>query len=106
MNSDEILNLTGDKKVHFLHAKNPITPYLEYEVVSEREAYSQEGNEKYTSYLIQIDIFSKSDYANLEEVVKKELIKNGFNREQGADLYEKETGLYHKAMRFNIALPF
>nr|WP_045009359.1 prohead protease [Clostridium perfringens] len=106
LNSDEILNLTGDKKVHFLHAKKTTTPYLEYEVISEREAYSEEGNEKYTNYLVQVDIFSEVDYSSLEEAVKKELIKNGFSREQGADLYEKETGLYHKAMRFNIALPF
>lgn len=106
MNSDEILNLTGDKKVHFIHAKNPVTPYLEYEVVSEREAYSEEGNEKYTSYLVQVDVFSKDDYTDLEEAIKKVLIKDGFIREQGADLYEKETGLYHKAMRFSIALPF
>lgn len=106
MNSDKILNLTGDKKVHFLHANNPISPYVEYEVISEREAYSAEGNEKYTNYLIQVDIFSKNDYTDLEEVIKKELIKNGFNREQGADLYEEKTKLFHKAMRFNISLPF
>ncbi|WP_430487031.1 hypothetical protein [Clostridium sp. B9] len=42
----------------------------------------------------------------MEEIIKKELIKNGFNREQGADLYEDKTELFHKAMRFNISLPF
>lgn len=106
MSSVEILNLTGDKKVHFIHAKKASTPYLEYEVISEREAYSEEGNEKYTNYLVQVDIFSEGDYSSLEEAVKKELIKDGFIREQGADLYEKETGLYHKVMRFSIELPF
>lgn len=106
LNCDEILSLTGDRKVHFLHAKNPQTPYVEYEIVSEREAYSYEGSEKYTNYLVQVDIFSKQDYTDLEETIKKELIKNGFNREQGADLYEEKTELYHKAMRFSISLPF
>lgn len=106
LNNAEILNLLPDKKIYFLHATNPSKDlYLEYEVINEYGEEFSEGKENYTTYQIQIDIFSAGDYAELEQVVKKVMLKNGFNRDIAVDLYEKETGLYHKAMRFNISLP-
>lgn len=106
LDSDKILNLTADKKVYFIHANNPKIPYLEYEVISERGEEYSEGEEKYTTYLVQVDIFSTGDYTELEQTIKEEMLKSGYNREQAVDLYEKETKLYHKAMRFNISLPY
>nr|WP_205613344.1 prohead protease [Clostridium sporogenes] len=94
-----------DKKVFFLHANNPNkSMYLEYEIINEYGVDYSEGKEDYTTYVVQIDIFSTGDYTECEEVVKKVMIENGFNRDMAEDLYEKETGLYHKAMRFNISL--
>lgn len=106
LNSKEILSLTFDKKVYFLHANNPKTPYVEYEVISERGAEFSEGKERYTTYLVQVDIFSKTDYTDLETTIKNIMINNGYIRDNAADLYEEKTGLYHKAMRFNISLPY
>ncbi|MFC4780895.1 prohead protease [Eubacterium multiforme] len=106
LNCSEILNLTGDKRVHFLHANNPKIPYLEYEVISENGEEFAESREIYTNYLIQVDIFSKGDYTELEEIIKKEMLKAGYCRDQAVDMYEKDTKLYHKAMRFNISLPY
>lgn len=103
---DNILNLTGDGKVYFLHANNPIEPYIEYEVIREQGDEFAEGEERYTNYLVQVDIFSKSDYTNLENEIKKQMKNNGYIRDNAVDLYEKDTKLYHKAMRFNISLPF
>ncbi|NFC75163.1 prohead protease, partial [Clostridium botulinum] len=79
--------------------------YLEYEIVNEYGVEYSEGNEDYTTYIVQLDIFSTGDYTELENTVKRIMIHNGFNRDMAADLYEKETGLYHCAMRFNISLP-
>lgn len=105
LKNKEIIDLLPDKKVYFLHANNPNkSMYLEYEIINEFGVEYSEGNEDYTTYVVQIDIFSTGDYTELEETVKKHMISNGFNREMAADLYEKETGLYHKAMRFNIGL--
>lgn len=106
LNSKEILDLLPDEKVFFLHANNPNKiMYLEYEIINEYGADYSEGKEDYTTYVVQIDIFSTGDYTECEEVVKKVMIENGFNRDTAADLYEKETKLNHKAMRFNIDLP-
>ncbi len=79
--------------------------YLEYEIINEYGADYSEGKEDYTTHVVQIDIFSTGDYTECEEVVKRIMIQNGFNRDMAADLYEKETGLNHKPMRFSIDLP-
>lgn len=106
LNNKEIIDLLPDEKVFFLHANNPTKDlYLEYEIVNEYGVEYSEGNEDYTTYVIQVDIFSTEDYTQLENVVKKIMIQNGFERDIAADLYERDTGLYHKAMRFNISLP-
>lgn len=104
--SEEILNLTADKKVYFLHANNPKTPYVEYEVISETGDEFSEGKEIYTKYLVQIDIFDTGNYTKLADTIKKKMIEQGFNREQSVDLYEEKKKLNHKAMRFNISLPY
>jgi hypothetical protein len=106
LNSKEIIDLLPNKRVYFLHANNPNKQlYLEYEIVNEFGVEYSEGNEAFTTYVVQIDIFSTGDYTKLENAVKKIMIQNGFNRDMAADLYEKETGLFHKALRFNISLP-
>jgi hypothetical protein len=106
LNSKEIIDLLPNKRVYFLHANNPNKQlYLEYEIVNEFGVEYSEGNEAFTTYVVQIDIFSTGDYTKLENAVKKIMIANDFNRDMAADLYEKETALYHCAMRFNISLP-
>nr|WP_206155051.1 prohead protease [Clostridium muellerianum] len=105
MSNKEIIDLLPNSKIFFLHANNPNKKlYLEYEIVNEFGTEFSEGNEEYTEYTVQIDIFSTGDYTQLENIVKKHMINSGFSRDMAADLYEEETGLNHKAMRFNISL--
>lgn len=96
----DIINLTGDKTVHFLHALNPVAPYIEYEFYDEDGNTWEEGQEISTNYYLQVDIFSKGSYTDLENVIKKKMISAGFKRSMAADLFEKDTQLFHKAMRF------
>lgn len=95
-----ITHLTGDKKVHFLDAKDPVAPYIEYAIYDEDGAMFAEGKEVATDYYIQVDIFSKGDYSALEDVIKSKMENAGFVKNGGSDLFEKDTQLYHKAMRF------
>lgn len=105
LSDKNILDLTADKRIYFIHANNPKPPYVEYEVISEVGDDFHEGKEIYTKYLVQVDIFSKDDYSELENIIKKVMLESGFNRDNAVDLYENKTNLYHKAMRFNISLP-
>ena len=104
LNDNEILNLTGDKKVYFLHANSPKPPYVEYEIFDENGEEWAENKEIATNYYVQVDIFSKNDYTDLENKIKEIMTNAGFNRSMCADLYENDTQLFHKAMRFLITL--
>ncbi len=102
---EEILNLLPDKTVYFLHANNPNKKmYIEYEIVDEYGSYHEENEEIATTYVVQVDIFSTGNYSKLEDLIKSKMKKAGFIRGMAADMYEQETGLYHKAMRFSIDL--
>jgi len=104
LSDNEILNLTADKKVYFLHANSPKTPYIEYEIFDENGEEWAENKEIATNYYVQVDIFNKVDYTDLENKIKEKMINAGFNRSSSADLYENDTQLFHKAMRFFITL--
>lgn len=104
LNNSEILNLLADRKVYFLHASSPKTPYLEYQIYDENGEEWAENKEIATNYYIQIDLFSKTDYSDIELKIKEKMINAGFDRTSGADLYEEDTLLYHKAMRFSITV--
>jgi hypothetical protein len=51
-------------------------------------------------YYIQIDIWSKDDYTDIVNSVCTAMQNSGFMRISGADLYESDTGYYHKALRY------
>ena len=68
--------------------------------------YLQEGEEfdddeeTLTAHLIQVDIWSKTDYTGLSSQVKYLLGAAGLKRITEEDLYEPDTKIYHKGIRF------
>lgn len=104
LTNTEIINLTSDKTVHYIHANNPVALYVEYLFYDENGLAYEEGQEIATSFYLQVDIFSKGDFTDLENKIKEKLLNAGFERSMAADLYENETQLYHKAMRFTFDL--
>lgn len=109
LNIKPITNLTVDNKVYYLHIPNipKEGQYVEYEILNEYGEDYSDGQEILTTYRIQVDIFSyKADekFFELEKEIRKAMLSNGFIKENVFDAYEKETKLYHKAMRFNITL--
>ncbi|NKF05302.1 prohead protease [Clostridium gasigenes] len=98
-----IIDLLADKKVYFLHANAPKIPYLEYEIVGEYGVDWAEGKEIATDYTVQVDVFSNTDYTEIEEEIGKVMINKGFKRIGAVDLWEEQTKLFHKALRFNIS---
>lgn len=98
----EIINLTANKKVFLLDATNAAPPYVVYTIIDEWGADFAENEEIETAYSIQVDVFAKGDYAELEDKIKKVMTGNGFCRTSAFDFYEDNTGLYHKALRFNF----
>lgn len=70
-----------------------------FNYLEQGEQYA-DNEEKSTGYYIQIDIWSKSDYTELIENVKNAMETAGFIRTSAADLFESDTKIYHKAIRF------
>lgn len=63
--------------------------------------YSDDKIEAY-EYVVQVDVWSKNgkEALVLKNKVRELLQKNGFCFQDTLDQYEKDTKIYHKAMRF------
>lgn len=70
-----------------------------HEYLASGEEY-EDDEETLTAHYIQIDLWSKSDYTDLALKVKKLLIDAGFKRLNEIDLYEEDTKIYHKGLKF------
>lgn len=76
--------------------------YITFFTYLEQGEQYADNEEKATGYYIQLDVWSKSDYTELIENIKDQMRAAGFIRTYAADLFEEDTKIYHKAMRFYI----
>lgn len=98
---NSIISLTGDKTVHYIHALSPTPQYIEYEFLNVDGALYAEGQPVENEFYLQVDVFSLGSFKPLSRAIKSKLVSAGFQVENGGqDLYEKDTKLYHNAMRF------
>jgi len=74
--------------------------YITFFCYNEQGEEWAEDAEIATGYYIQVNLWSKSDYTTLAGQVKDAMIAAGFARTGSQDLYEPETKIYHKALRF------
>ena len=70
-----------------------------HEYLAAGEEY-EEDEEALTGHYIQVDVWSKSDYTGLVNNLRAVLISAGFKRLTEIDLYEDDTKIYHKGMKF------
>ncbi|AOR22731.2 hypothetical protein BGI42_02950 [Clostridium taeniosporum] len=78
--------------------------YITFFSYLEKGEQYADNEEKVTGHYIQVDIWSKKDYTNLYKRVENAMKAAGFIRTSAADLFEKDTKIYHKAMRFFIQI--
>jgi hypothetical protein len=63
---------------------------------------SADDEEQITAHFVQVDIWSTGNYNSLVDQVKARMKDNGFRRTSEADLYEADTEIFHKALRFRL----
>lgn len=80
-------------------------PSVTFEVSSEQGALYGDGLEKRTVWLVQVDIWSHSDTSALYAAVQAAMTAAGFRRYDAEDLYEEDTQIYHKAVRYSYTGP-
>lgn len=76
--------------------------YITFFIYGEQGELWSDNTEKTTGYYIQVDIWSKSDYTSLVNSVITAMKTAGFARTYAMDMYEDDTQIYHKSIRFNI----
>jgi hypothetical protein len=76
--------------------------YITFFEFNQNGALFADDEEQLTSHSIQVDIWSKGDYTELVKQVKNELMNVGFSRPTENELYENDTELFHKVLRFNF----
>jgi hypothetical protein len=97
------LDMDMEPKVYFLHApESPKGDYIEYEIYDEEEVFHDENTPIAATYYIQVDIYSPASYSAIEAAVKTVLKEKGYDGGRGPDLYENDTKLYHKPLRFTF----
>lgn len=91
--------------VSFVKYDGKLTTYITYQQTDAEQSFS--GDDKLLGYIdyYDFDIFSKGNYFNIVEKVKELLEAHGFtwqpSRSSG-DLFEDETGYFHKTLSFAI----
>lgn len=89
--------------VSFLRYTGKSTTYITYQEIQDDTSFSADDElQAYVTYY-DFDIYSKSNYLNIIESVKEILKANGWEWQPSMtsqDLYEDDTGYYHKTLCF------
>ena len=89
--------------VSFLRYKGKLTTYITYQEIQVDTSFSAEDEiQNYVDYY-DIDIYSKGNYLNIVKSVKNVMKQNGFMYQpsrSSADMYEDDTGYFHKTLCF------
>ncbi|MFT9848516.1 DUF3168 domain-containing protein [Aneurinibacillus sp. REN35] len=96
-----LVSLLGGKRVYQLTAPNPnefprIT-FFEMNNIDDRFADDQAFS---SEIRVQIDVWSKKSTSDIASEVDKTMKAIDFKRTASADLYEDDTQVFHKGMRY------
>lgn len=91
--------------VKFLKYEGHDEPYVTYMQQDADNSYS--GDDDLLGYVdyYDFDVYSKGNYTNIIEELKRILKENGFvwqPSRSSQDFYENDTGYYHKTLNFAI----
>lgn len=84
--------------------KDKVDTYITFFEYDQRGARFSDDVEQNTRHFIQVDVWSKGNYETIVDEVKTNLKEVGFTRTSEIDLFERDTKIYHKGMRFNITI--
>lgn len=91
--------------VSFLRYDGNETTYVTYQQTDSANPFSGDDELQYYIDFYDFDIYSKGNYIPIAEAIKTILKDNGFTWEptrSSGDMYEDDTGYYHKSLSFSI----
>ncbi len=99
---NEILEILEplEVEVGFIYVEGNPKKYITFDIYSISPCDFSEDDNESKLYKIQVDIFSIDDLTDLDNEVQSLMKENGFKLVDEAIMYEKETKLYHKGIRY------
>jgi len=87
--------------IAFMRYTGKETTYLTYQSIGNSPVLSSDDKTDYTADTIDIDIYTKGNYLNIMKEIKKIMLANEFVFvEDSPDMYEQDTGYYHRTITF------
>lgn len=87
--------------VRFQYYTGTETTYITFFEYAEPSEQFADDKETIRGHYIQIDIWSKTNYSDLQKQIEKLLENAGFiRRSPGPEIYEEETKIFHKPLRY------
>lgn len=77
--------------------------YIEYRILKEVERNFAGNNNMTDLFYVQVDVFSKGAYKEVTQRIKDVLKNKRYAFIDAVELYEEDTGYYHKALRFKYS---
>ena len=75
-------------------------PCLTYREENNSPALEGDGRELASESVMVVDVWSKGNTTAIAQAVNNVMTGLRFSREFSTDLYETDTGVYHKSMRY------
>lgn len=101
LTNDPTLSSLVDGRVIFMSLPDePTFPCITYYEQNNSPALMGDGKELTSESVMVIDVWSRSSTTAIAQAVDSVMASLNFRREFAGDLYENDTKVYHKSMRY------
>lgn len=97
-----IKGYVSDRVIFYALPDSPVFPCITYYEQNNSPALVGDGKELTSESVIVIDIWATGSTTAIAQAVDSVMASLYFVREFAGDLYETDTGVYHKSMRYRI----
>lgn len=99
-NDPTLSNLIAGRVIFMALPDDPELPCITYYEQNNSPALMGDGKELATESVMVIDVWAKGSTTAIAQAVDNVMAGLRFVREFAGDLYENDTGVYHKSMRY------
>ena len=99
----DVLEPLGISSFYGWYDKDINETHVTFTLISDNEDNYSDDEAESVNYLAQVDIWSKENMEDLKKTIKLAMkTLDNCTYSNGSDLYEDDTQIYHKALRFNV----
>ena len=103
LSDPRLLKLLPNQRVYRLKAASDVkAPYCTYLFYDEAGVFYAEGEEQRTTYYLQIEINSQTDFTDIETVIRTLAKEQGWKKGAIYEDVDPQTGLLLKCLRFSF----